>query len=256
MRFTELLCGLSCGLLASFRNQRGVLVAVAVVAAVWLTVGAMGRASALVVENVPGDADGPAVQVRVQVYQHEDVKPGDRDRLFAEDSAGSRVRPQGGGRRAWVYIGEEAQPVFFGELRPIASPVLLVRSSEQAEVRVGTSLRYAELIGDGDELRLLDERGVFEGIGLRARPTVLPGGSVRFESLEVSLSEVVGRLDIGSADGSRREPIPGGRPLVRSETYHVPVTLRKGERAVVLLESASDPAGIFVVEIGVEVATQ
>ena len=200
-------------------------------------------------------ADGP-VQVRVEVYQHIDVKPGDRDRLFATDSAGDRVRPQGSGRGAWVYIGDEAQPVFYGELRAIASPVLLVRSSELAEVRVGTLLRYAELVGESDELRLIQEVGVFEGISLRARPTALPGGAVRFESLEVSLSEVVGRLDIGSADGSRREPIPGGRPLVRSETYHVPVTLRKGERAVVLLESASDPAGIFVVEIGVEVATQ
>jgi hypothetical protein len=197
------------------------------------------------------EADAPTVTIEVQIQRYTERPGGDLEPVRVVEGDAD-VKAQGA-PDARVYIGDDPEFVFYGWVSPVASPRIATRSGERATIEIGEALSYAELTGAGDAMRLVREEGVVEGIRIEATPVSSGGGAVRFEELEVTLSEVVGRLDVTTRDGSRSEPIPGGRPIVREETFRLPVTLGADQQALVILEASSDERTSFFVRVGVSV---
>ncbi|MCA9310167.1 MAG: hypothetical protein KDA21_03120 [Phycisphaerales bacterium] len=190
------------------------------------------------------------VLIEAQITRQDGAAASQRGHLTATDEDGGTVRPQGGGEGVLVFIGDGIEfDADSGASEVLSSPRLLTRSSESAEILIGQALTYVELTGEDDAMQLVTEEGVHEGLRLRVTPVALGTDRVRLESLELTLSEVVGRLDIATADGRRSLPIPGGRPLVRSVTYRLPVTLGSGQEAVVLVRSPGEGGEGFVVRL-------
>ena len=189
-------------------------------------------------------------KVLVEVKLHRAELEGGMDAIRSTIQNAPNVVPRGSVGGPAVFIGPSV--IFttrMGYVTEIAKPRVLTLAGQEAEIIGGEGGSYIEL--EGDEVRLVEMEGVYEGLRIAMDPTVLESGAIDFAAFEVTLSEVIGRVDIASGDAQRRVPIAGGRPVVRSVTYTMPLTIEpadddeEGGSADIVFATEGDDEAVF-----------
>lgn len=197
-------------------------------------------------------------QVLVEVRLRRAELEGGMDAIRAATQNAPNVIPRGSVGGPAVFIGEAV--VFtteMGYVEVISSPRILTLEGQQAEIVVGEPVSYVELVDEG-ELRLVSMDDAYEGLRIAMNPAVRDSGLIDFPMFEVTISEVIGRTDIRSAEGDESLPIAGGQPVVRSVTYAMPLTLKPNEdgeasRADILFATDASDERVFWMSVNATV---
>ncbi len=178
-----------------------------------------------------------------------------------EGGASRPVQPQGNIGGPLVSIGampdyaimmvEGYRTLASEPVIPQSSPRVIVLDGQQAVVEIGTPVSFMEATGP-ESFRVVEVEGLTRGLTFSARPVVLDSGAVRFEELDITITEVVGRLNVVDESGADMG-IPGGRPITRAVTYSLPVTLPEGEQALVQFETPGPEPQIVMLRLAAEV---
>ncbi|GAB4550347.1 MAG: hypothetical protein Tsb0013_12030 [Phycisphaerales bacterium] len=212
--------------------------------------------------SLASETKPPALLVTIELRRAE--LEGGMDAIRSTIQNAPNVVPRGSVGGPAVFIGPSV--IFttrMGYVETIARPRILTNTGEPAEIIVGETVSYIEM-GEGGSLELVEMEGAYEGLRLAMTPEVDAGGAIGFSSFEVTLSEVIGRVDIASPDDAGSLPIAGGRPVLRSVTYAMPLSLAPIEgnddrepptqRADIVFASDADDEMVFWMTVSAEVS--